>query len=132
VNWSDLNIDGEMRLLEEALQAADRKSDTSMVRTIGFQLVSLYEAPQNADKIQDLITISKKYAGEKWDILTYRSIIKQFTWENELDSMLKYTKLAVESVRGQNNSLEYGLMRSYVEDLNLSGRSGEALTVLRD
>lgn len=132
VNWSDLNIDGEIRLLEEALQAADRKSDTSMVRTIGFQLVSLYEAPQNADKIQDLITVSKKYAGEKWDILTYRSIIKQFTWENELDSMLKYAKLAAESARGQNNSLEYGLMRSYVEDLNLSGRSGEALTVLRD
>lgn len=132
VNWSDVNIAGEIRLLEEALRIADQKSDTSMVREIGFRLVSLYEVPVNADKIRDLIAISKKYAGEKWDILTYSSIIRQFTWENELDSILKYTKQAMELARRQNSDLEYGLVRSYVNLLNISGRSKEALAVLQD
>jgi hypothetical protein len=132
VNWSDANISGKMRLLEEALQVADRKADTSMVRVIGFRLADLYEAPEDADGIRDLIAVSKKYAGERGDLLTHLSMRKQFTWENELDSVLKYTKLAMESARGQGNGWEYSLTRNYAEYLNVSGRSREALAVLRD
>jgi hypothetical protein len=132
VDWSDANTDGRIRLLEEALQAADQRSDTAMVRDIGFRLVKLYEAPKNTDQIRKLIAIAEKYAGEKRDLLTYRSMITQFTWENEPDSMLKYAKLAMETAREQNSDLEYALTRYYIEGLNASGRSKEALTVLRD
>jgi hypothetical protein len=132
VNWSDANVSGKIRLLEEALQLADRKADTPAVRLAGFQLAGLYEAPGDADGIRNLTAVAGKYAGEGGDLLTYLSMGKQFTWENEPDSVLKYTELAMTSARRQGDDREYSLTRSYAECLTGSGRSREALAVLRD
>ncbi|MDR1098657.1 MAG: hypothetical protein LBL57_11050 [Tannerella sp.] len=132
-DWSNLNAAERISLLEKALNVADQRVDTLMVKRIMPRLESLYDEHNRTDGMRNLMALSEKYAGEKGNVPAYRMTAKLFSAENKPDSAAKYTKLALELAREEDDrAVEYELARSYVNQLNATGRNQEALGILRD
>jgi|AGTN01.3.fsa_nt_gi hypothetical protein len=121
----------EEALLNEALNVAREKQDTTAVIELCSKLGYLYEKDKDEEKINNLIRITKEYAY--WNTDTYLALTRLYNKLNKLDSIAKYSSLGIKTAIKENKPREeYQMTRSYAEYLNQSGQSKKALNVLRE
>lgn len=132
MNWAGIRPEYKEKLLEEALEKAERDRDTSKIESICKSLARFYTMPKDKEKIYNLVKITKKYAGKEWSLDTYLNLTGYFFILNESDSIAKYALPGSILARKLGTKTEYGLTRFYIESLNNSGRSKEALEILKD
>ena len=130
-DWSGTDASRKEYILNEALQVAQSRNDTTTIQTIVSKLNNLFEIPKE-DRINELINITKKYYGEQWSVLTYMNLVKLYALQKQNDSVLFYVRKGVELAREQNDSREYSLLRQYSRSLHLLRQDESALNILKE
>ncbi len=125
------DVTKEETLLNEALVLAEERKDSTIVLNLASKLGYIYNGVRDSEKIDKLIKTTKKYAS--WDVDTYLTLTKLYNRSGKIDSIGKYASLGIKAAIARKRPMEeYQLTRSYIEYLNLSAQSPEALSVLRD
>lgn len=131
VNWSMSYPSKTMKLLNEAMQLADAKSDTAMINMMIPYILYAYEVPRDKKKIDELAQFTRKYTRPGGNITSYFNMVRIFSKMNQTDSVFKYSALGIELARGTDNNEGFALERTYINALNKSGRSREAMIALK-
>ena len=130
-NWSGTSPERKDSILNEALQIAKQQKDTITILNICRRLTNWYYRYPNKEKLEKLIQTTKQYAG-KWNIDTYANLARQFFGLGLTDSVSKYLLSGIDLARKQNDYREFDLTRTYIMNLDLSGKSHEALKLLQE
>jgi len=131
-DWDNTHVSQREQILQEALDVAQTKNDTVRIRSFIFTLSRLYKSPEDEEKINELLLIDKKYAGEQWSVPTYWNHTNLYALMGQNDSVLFYVSKGVELAREQNHRLEFDLTREYARRLSLEKQGENALKLLKE
>ena len=131
-DWKKVDAPQREQILYEALQCAQALNDTTVIHKIVSTLSGIHKMPEDDDKINELIHVTKRYAGDQNYINVCLNQRKLFALLGQKDSVLLYTRKGIELLHEQNDSREYNLTRDYARMLSLSGQGENALKVLKD
>ena len=132
IDWDGTHVSQREQIMKEALHVAQAKSDTATILNIAAGLSYLYKAPEDEEKINELININKKYAGEQWSVFVYYINKNLYTLLGQNDSVLFYVSKGAELAREQNNRYEIELTREYARRLSFSRQGENALKILKE
>lgn len=133
INWSRYNNTEQEKLLLDAIDIATQQNDSTMLKEGYANLLELYII---ANKPEEAIRTSQKYIQyyptSRDSLAVFSNIALQYTLLHQPDSMLKYVQEGLNiAQRLKVKHRERDLTKMYIEALNVSGNSKEALNVLK-
>ena len=132
IDWDGTHVSQREQIMKEALHVAQAQSDTATILNIVAGLSNLYKAPEDEGKINELINVNKKYAGEQWSVFAYYVHKNLYTILGQNDSVLFYVSKGVELACEQKHQLEFELTREYTRRLSFLRQGENALKILKE